>query len=76
MRVSILYLALCPAPVVPDNGTVTFSSLSVGAVALYSCDAELELFGDLEAECVQINDSVAQFSPSTPPNCSGILLMD
>ena len=60
--------ALCPDPVDPMNGMVTFSGNSVDCNATYSCNMSFELVGSSTAMCTQVDANSAEFSPS-PPVC-------
>ena len=60
--------ALCPDPVDPMNGMVTFSGNSVDDNATYSCNMSFELVGSSTAMCTQVDANSAEFS-SAPPVC-------
>ena len=60
--------ALCPDPVDPVNGMVTFSGNSVDDNATYSCNMGFELVGSSTAMCTQVDANSAEFSPA-PPVC-------
>ena len=61
-------VALCPDPVHPVNGMVTFTENSVGDTATYSCNMGFEPVGSATVTCTQVNVSLATFSP-VPPVC-------
>ena len=60
--------ALCPDPVDPVNGMVTFSGNSVDNNATYSCNMGFELVGSSTAMCTQVDTNSVEFSP-VPPVC-------
>ena len=60
--------ALCPDPVDPVNGMVTFSGNPVEDNATYSCNMGFELVGSSTAMCTQVDANSAEFSPA-PPVC-------
>ena len=60
--------ALCPDPVDPVNGMVTFSGNSVDDNATYSCNMGFELVSSSTTMCTQVDANSAEFSP-TPPVC-------
>ena len=60
--------ALCPDPVDPVNGMVTFTGNSVNDTATYSCNMGFELVGSATATCTQVDVNTAAFSPA-PPVC-------
>ena len=60
--------ALCPDPVEPVNGMVTFSGNSVDDNATYSCNMGFDLVGSSTAMCTQVDANSAEFSPA-PPVC-------
>ena len=62
------FTALCPDPVDPMNGMVTFSGNSVDDNATYSCNMSFELVGSSTAMCTQVDANSAEFSPA-PPVC-------
>ena len=61
-------IALCPDPVDPINGMMTFTGNSVDDTATYSCNTGFELVGSATLTCTQVNVSSAAFSP-VPPVC-------
>ena len=58
--------ALCPDPVGIENGTVTFTSNSIGDTATYSCDPGFELIGSAITTCTQVDANSAVFQPVQP----------
>ena len=60
--------ALCPEPVDPVNGMVTFTGNSVNDTATYTCNSGFELVGSATATCTQVDVNSATFSPA-PPVC-------
>ena len=60
--------ALCPDPVDPLNGMVTFTGNSINDTATYSCNMGFELAGSATATCTQVDVNSAAFSP-LPPVC-------
>ena len=63
-----LCTALCPDPVDPMNGMVTFTGMSVNDNATYSCNVGFELVGSATVTCTQMDVNSAGFSP-VPPEC-------
>ena len=61
-------VALCPDPVDPVNGIVTFTGNSVDDTATYSCIMGFEQVGSTNATCTQVNVNSSTFSP-VPPVC-------
>ena len=59
---------LCPDPVDPVNGMVTFTGNSVDDNATYSCNMDFELVGSSTAMCTQVDANSSEFSPA-PPVC-------
>ena len=59
---------MCPDPIAPVNGMVTFTGNTVDDTATYSCNTGFDLVGSATAECVQVGLSTAAFSPA-PPVC-------
>ena len=60
--------ALCPDPVDPVNGMVTFTRNSINDTATYSCNMGFELVGSSTVTCTQVDVNSAAFSP-VPPVC-------
>ena len=60
--------ALCPDPVDPVNGMVTFTGNSINDTATYSCNMGFELVGTSTVTCTQVDVNSAAFSP-VPPVC-------
>ena len=60
--------ALCPDPVDPVNGMVTFTGNSINDTATYSCNMGFELVGSSTVTCTQVDVNSAAFSP-VPPVC-------
>ncbi|RUS82417.1 hypothetical protein EGW08_009805, partial [Elysia chlorotica] len=56
----------CSSPIVPVNGNVTFSSLTFGARAVFSCMPGYKLEGVAYSECSR-NGSWSSDSPTCPP---------
>ena len=62
---------MCPDPVAPANGAVTFTGNSLGDTATYTCDSGFELVGTATATCTAAGDgSSASFEPAAPI-CNG-----
>ena len=59
---------LCPDPVDPVNGMVTFTGISVNDTVTYSCNVGFELVGSGTAMCTEVDANSAAFSP-VPPVC-------
>ena len=62
---------MCPDPVAPDNGGVSFTGNSVGDTATYTCDTGFELVGVSTVTCTAAPDgNSASFQPAAPVcNC-------
>ena len=60
--------ALCPDPPAIVNGMVTFTGISTGDTATYTCDSGFELIGVTTTTCTEVDDNTAEFSPA-PPVC-------
>ncbi len=65
---SFLPAALCSVPADISNGTVMFTTTSVGDTATYSCDSGFELIGGATTTCTEVDANSAEFLPQ-PPVC-------
>ena len=68
IEIRFFCVALCPDPVDPVNGMVTFTENAIDDTATYSCNTGFELVGSASVTCTQVNVSSATFSPA-PPVC-------
>ena len=61
-------VALCSIPTDPSNGMVTFTGVSVGDDATYTCNVGFELIGPEVTTCTPDmgDDSSASFLPDAP----------
>ena len=60
--------ALCPDPAAIVNGMRTFTGISVGDTATYTCDSGFELIGVTTITCTEVDVITVAFSPA-PPVC-------
>lgn len=60
---NILCAALCPIPSNVTNGEVSYTGLTKGEIATYSCNSGFDLVGDVTITCTAIDTNTAVFLP-------------
>lgn len=60
---------MCPDPIGPANGGVTFTGNSVGDTVTYACDTGFELIGIAVTTCTQAIDGNTASFESAAPTC-------
>ena len=69
MSIINIAVPMCPDPVAPANGGVTFTGNNIGDTATYTCDSGFELDGLPTATCADGDET--SFQPPAP-TCVGM----
>ena len=63
---NIFHLADCTDLNDPDFGSVSVTGLILGSVATYMCNPGYTLVGNMTRNCVQVDNSIADWSDKAP----------